>query len=146
MFGLTKREQRWKAEQQAAEVLAGLAAVAIRVATDARVAEAQVDAAELERLRAARDDFHQAYRQKCDVETKAQAVEIEQLRALLVRYRDDVPLGHQPHMIAHLVDEALGRAQRKVNGRPALKRAKRGMPQAVPSNDCYAALLREARR
>ena len=32
------------------------------------------------------------------------------LRSLLVRYRDEVPLGHQPHMLAHLVDEALGRA------------------------------------
>ena len=51
MFGLTKREQRWKAEQQAAEVLAGLAAVAIRSVTDARIAEAATDADELKRLR-----------------------------------------------------------------------------------------------
>ena len=51
MFGLTKREQRWRAEQQAAEVLAGLAAVAIRGVTDARVAEAKVDAEELARLK-----------------------------------------------------------------------------------------------
>ena len=27
--------------------------------------------------------------------------------ALLLRYRNEVPLGHQPHMIAHLVDEVL---------------------------------------
>ena len=33
--------------------------------------------------------------------------EREQLRGLLRRYRDETPLGHQPHMIAHLVDEAL---------------------------------------
>lgn len=46
MFGLTKREQRWKAEQQAAEVIAILAAVAIRCVADARIAEAQTDASE----------------------------------------------------------------------------------------------------
>lgn len=32
------------------------------------------------------------------------------LRSYLVRYRQEVPLGHQPHMLAHLVEEALGRA------------------------------------
>lgn len=36
----------------------------------------------------------------------AQAV-IEKQRALLRRYRNEVPLGHQPHMLAHEVDEAL---------------------------------------
>lgn len=35
--------------------------------------------------------------------------EIERLRALLARYREETPLGHQPHMIAHEVDKALGR-------------------------------------
>lgn len=88
MFGLTKREQRWKAEQHAAEVLAGLAAVEIRGAADARIAEAQVDASELARLRA----------------------ENAELRRLLARYRDETPLGNQPHMIAHQADGALGRA------------------------------------
>jgi hypothetical protein len=88
MFGLTRREQRWKAEQQAAEVLAGLAAVAIRGVTDARIAEAQVDANELTRLR----------------------TENAELRRLLARYRDETPLGNQPHMIAHQADGALGRA------------------------------------
>ena len=29
------------------------------------------------------------------------------LRALLKRYRTETPLGHQPHMIAHEVDEVL---------------------------------------
>lgn len=48
MFGLTKREQRWKAEQQAAELLAGLAQTAVRAAADIRIAEANC---ELERLR-----------------------------------------------------------------------------------------------
>ena len=31
------------------------------------------------------------------------------LRTLLARYRDETPLGHQPHMIAHEADAALGR-------------------------------------
>ena len=87
MFGLTKREQRWKAEQQAAEVLAGLAAVVIRGEADARVAEAQTDAAERARLR----------------------TENAELRRLLARYRDETPLGNQPHMLGYAADEALGR-------------------------------------
>ncbi len=88
MFGLTQREQRWKAEQKAAEVLAGLAAVAIRGAADARIAEAQADVSELARLRA----------------------ENAELRTMLTRYRLEVPLGNQPRMLAHAVDVALGRA------------------------------------
>jgi hypothetical protein len=35
--------------------------------------------------------------------------EIEKLHKLLARYRDETPLGHQPHMIAHEADELLGR-------------------------------------
>ena len=99
MFGLTRREQRWKAEQQAAEVLAGLAAVAIRGVTDARIAEAQVDAAELTRLRAENAD----------------------LRRLLARYRDETPLGNQPHMIAHEADEALARPNSSLKRAPAAR-------------------------
>lgn len=88
MFGLTRREQRWKAEQQAAEVLAELAGTALRAAAEVRVAEANSCVAELGRLR--------------DENTE--------LRRLLSRYRDETPLGHQPHMIAHQADDALGRA------------------------------------
>ena len=95
MFGLTKREQRWKAEQQAAEVLAELAGTALRAAADVRVAEAKTDAEELARLRAANGE----------------------LRRLLTRYRDETPLGNQPHMIAHQADEALGRGPNFVIGR-----------------------------
>lgn len=51
MFGLTKREQRWKAEQQAGEVLAAIATTAIQARAQVAVAEAQLDADELERLR-----------------------------------------------------------------------------------------------
>lgn len=88
MFGLTRREQRWKAEQQAAELLVGLAATTVRAAADVRVADAMTDAAELLRLRA----------------------ENAELRTMLTRYRLEVPLGHQPHMLAHAVDVALGKA------------------------------------
>ncbi len=48
MFGLTQREQRWKAEQKAAELLVAVAIAAIEA--NARVAEAEA-ATELERLR-----------------------------------------------------------------------------------------------
>jgi len=37
------------------------------------------------------------------------ADELEKLRALLARYRDETPIAHQPHMLAHLVDKALCR-------------------------------------
>ena len=85
MFGLTKREQQWKAEQQAAETLTAFAGVVLQAGAPIRVAKAQTDAAELARLR----------------------TENAELRRLLARYRDETPLGHQPHMIAHQADEAL---------------------------------------
>jgi cell division protein FtsB len=87
MFGLTKREQRWKAEQQAGEVLASLIGTVVKATAEVRVAEANADASELERLRA----------------------ENGELRRLLARYRDETPLGNQPHMIAEQADGALGR-------------------------------------
>lgn len=49
MFGLTKREQRWKAEQQAAELLVGLAVAALKAKAEITIAETN---AETERLRA----------------------------------------------------------------------------------------------
>jgi hypothetical protein len=52
MFGLTYREQRWAAEQKAAECLLDLAKTAIQARAEIAVAEAQTDAAELTRLRA----------------------------------------------------------------------------------------------
>lgn len=36
---------------------------------------------------------------------------IKELVELLARYRNETPLGHQPHMIAHVVDEALAKAK-----------------------------------
>ena len=35
------------------------------------------------------------------------------LLALLKRYRNETPLGHQPHMIAHVVDEAIARVEKQ---------------------------------
>ena len=74
MFGLTQREQRWKAEQQAAEALAALAAVAIEACAQVDAAEAHTNAAELVRLRA----------------------EYAEFRRLLARYREETPLAAHP--------------------------------------------------
>lgn len=87
MFGLTRREQRWKAEQAVVETLMPLLVTIAEATAQARVAEAQAGADEVPKLRA----------------------EVAELRQLLARYRDEVPLGHQPHMTAHLADDALGR-------------------------------------
>ena len=43
MFGLTRREQQWKAEQQAAEVLVGFATAAIQSRAHVDAAEAQAN-------------------------------------------------------------------------------------------------------
>lgn len=40
-------------------------------------------------------------------EADALRARVAELRELLRRYRTETPLGHQPHMIAHLVDELL---------------------------------------
>ena len=40
----------------------------------------------------------------------AAAADAAEMARLLARYRDETPLGLQPHMIAHKADEALGRA------------------------------------
>ena len=52
MFGLTKREQRWKADQQAADTLVSLVVGIVKSAAEIRIAEARTDADELARLRA----------------------------------------------------------------------------------------------
>lgn len=52
MFGLSRREQRWAAEQKAAELLVSVACAAIKAQAEIQVAEAQSDAIELKALRA----------------------------------------------------------------------------------------------
>ena len=44
-----------------------------------------------------------------ELNTRLEAAEkdVVRLRELLRRYRNETPLGHQPHMIAHEVDAAL---------------------------------------
>ena len=70
MFGLTKREQRWKAEQQAAEVLTAFAGAALRAAADVRIAEAKTGAAELEIIRDAYNELLSAVGNKYPNETR----------------------------------------------------------------------------
>jgi hypothetical protein len=72
MFGMTKREQRWKADQQAAEVLAGLIAATVQATAQIRVAEAQTDTAELARLRALYEQLLYAVGNKYPGETRHQ--------------------------------------------------------------------------
>jgi hypothetical protein len=62
--------------------------------------------------RAAYDDPEKAAQAGFDIAADRWR-EQQRLRELLARYRDETPLGHQPHMIAHLVDEALGRVPNK---------------------------------
>ena len=83
MFGLTRREQRWKADQAAAEVLAGLAGIAIRATAEVRIAEAKTDAemlrsqaAEIARLQ---DLLKDALANVNEI-TDAKNAEIERLR------------------------------------------------------------------
>ena len=40
------------------------------------------------------------------------AAERDELLALVIRYRKETPLGHQPHMIAHLADEAIAKVRK----------------------------------
>ena len=44
-----------------------------------------------------------------DAVWNAAGAHADKLRTLLARYRDETPLGNQPHMIALQADEALGR-------------------------------------
>lgn len=45
--------------------------------------------------------------QAIDWQDRDLLAEIKCLRALLTRYRNEVSIGHQPHMIVHLVDEVM---------------------------------------
>ena len=62
---------------------------------------------ERDRLMAERDE-HMASVRAVNDEADALKAERDTLAALLLRYRREVPLGHQPHMIAEDVDAALG--------------------------------------
>ena len=60
-----------------------------------------------------------AQMQAKDAEISALLDRVALLRSYLVRYRKEVPLGHQPHMLAHLVDDALGRPNAMYPAKPA---------------------------
>jgi len=48
-------------------------------------------------------------------ENKRLKNKIDEMLELLVRYRNETPLGNQPHMIAHIADEVIEKAK-KLNG------------------------------
>lgn len=48
MFGLTQREQRWKAEKEAAELVATIAVAALNAKTAIRIAEIENERIELQ--------------------------------------------------------------------------------------------------
>lgn len=52
MFGLTRREQYWAAQEKAAGMLVSVACAVIKARAEIQVAEAQSDAIELKALRA----------------------------------------------------------------------------------------------
>ena len=93
MFGLTKREQRWKAEQKAAEVLADLAAVALQSAAQVRVAEALADAkvaAERERCAAECRKMRDALNEASPLDGSRAAVAEELERRILAAQKGAV--------------------------------------------------------
>ena len=51
MFGLTKREQRWAADQKAAELLVGVVVAAIKADAEVETAKAKSRIAEIDALR-----------------------------------------------------------------------------------------------
>jgi septal ring factor EnvC (AmiA/AmiB activator) len=84
-------------EQEIATLRAQLAASEARAEKlDAMLQHRADEAAEMERMLRAELD-------KSDAQIRA-------LHILLARYRDETPICHQPHMIAHQADAALGRA------------------------------------
>jgi hypothetical protein len=70
------------------------------------------DGAEIKRLRALLADYDRRLGLRhCQYDRCIKYAELhaenERLKGLLREYRNGVPLGHQPHMIAHRVDAAL---------------------------------------
>ena len=69
MFGLTKREQRWKADQAAAELLVSLAQTAIKAKADIAIAEANnAKDDEIKALREEINELKAAMKEKQDAE------------------------------------------------------------------------------
>jgi hypothetical protein len=49
----------------------------------------------------------------CQSEVERLRGERDELLALVKRYRKETPVGHQPHMICHIVDETIAKIERK---------------------------------
>lgn len=57
MFGLSRQERRWKAEQQAAELLVSLAALALQESASVRVAEINAEIESNDRISKLQDEI-----------------------------------------------------------------------------------------
>jgi|GEM_PF-4623771 len=70
--------------------------------------QAEIEAlrAEVERLRTDRDSWEQQASDRV-ADWHAEHLRAERLAEAVRRYRNEVPIGHQPHMLAHEVDDLL---------------------------------------
>ena len=75
-------------------------------AAAAQSAEIEALRAEVERLRTDRDSWEQQASDRV-ADWHAEHLRAERLAEALRRYRNEVPIGHQPHMLAHEVDDLL---------------------------------------
>ena len=65
------------------------------------------------------DRSHESARRAVTAEARVRELEeaLSTQLALLHRYRTETPLGHQPHMIANLADEAIAKLDEILEGR-----------------------------
>ncbi len=59
------------------------------------------------------DDHHQIAFEVWLQQAKRHEAEIAELVCLLKRYRTETPIGHQPHMICHVVDSVIAKYEVK---------------------------------
>ena len=71
----------------------------------------EVACSTLELVKERRDAVQRALAAQCK-HTKDLEAERDELLALVIRYRKETPLGHQPHMIAHLADAAIAKVRK----------------------------------
>lgn len=71
----------------------------------------EVACSTLELVKERRDAVQRALAAQCK-HTKDLEAERDELLALVIRYRKETPLGHQPHMIAHLADAAIAKGEK----------------------------------
>jgi hypothetical protein len=117
MFGLSQREQRWAAEQKAAELLVTVAVAAMKASADIEVAKAKTDSSELVRLTSENTRVN-ALADKWNLECDEMREDNKRLTAELAE-RDDAEIEQltetslwQAGRISDLLDEVA--VQRKV--------------------------------